>query len=235
MALKYYYDLMSQPSRAVYIFLKMTNIPFVPKPVALRSGEHHTDEYKKLNPLSLVPVIDDDGFVLTESVAILKYLAVKYNVADHWYPRTDLQAQARVDEYMNYQHMNTRYNGGMIFQQLVIIPRAMRAKIQWPMVENARNRLENVVSHLENYFLKDNKPYLCGSDISLADLLGICELMQLYACCEENIYESNPVVKAWVDRVMARTAPHFEEANKIVNRSRSVYSKQKKAQENAKL
>ncbi|XP_033760740.1 glutathione S-transferase theta-1-like [Pecten maximus] len=235
MALKYYFDLMSQPSRAVYIFLKMNNIPFVPKPVALRSGEHHTDEFKKLNPMSLVPVIDDDGFVLTESVAILKYLALKYNVPDHWYPR-DLKAQARVDEYMNYQHINTRYNCGMVFQQLVIIPRAMRAPIQWPMVDNAKNRLETVIAHLENYFLKDNKQkFLCGSDISVADLLGVCELMQLYACCEENIYESNSAVKAWVDRVKERTAPHFEDANKIVKRVRGVYSKQKEAQQNAKL
>lgn len=235
MALKVYFDLMSQPSRAVYIFLKMNNIPFVPKPVALRSGEHHTDEFKKINPMSLVPAIDDDGFVLTESVAILKYLALKYNVPDHWYPRRDLQAQARIDEYMNYQHLNTRYNGGMVFQQLVIIPRAMRAPVQWPMVENAKNRLETVISQLESYFLKDNKPFLGGADISIADLLGVCELMQLYACCEENIYESNPVVKAWVSRVQRRTAPHFEEANKIVNRVRSVYSKQKEAEQNAKL
>ncbi|XP_060083378.1 glutathione S-transferase theta-1-like [Ylistrum balloti] len=235
MALKYYYDLMSQPSRAVYIFLKVNNIPFVPKPVALRNGEHHTDEYKKLNPFSLVPVIDDDGFVLTESVAILKYLALKHNVPDHWYPRSDLQAQARVDEYMNYQHLNTRYNCGMIFQQLVIIPRAMRAPVQWPMVENARNRLETVISQLDSYFLKGNKPFLCGSDISVADLLGVCELMQLYASCEENIYESNAVVKAWVDRVKERTAPYFEESNKIVNKVRGVYAKQKEAQQNAKL
>ena len=36
--LKYYYDLMSQPSRAVYIFLKMNNIPFEENAVALRKG-----------------------------------------------------------------------------------------------------------------------------------------------------------------------------------------------------
>ncbi|XP_069103681.1 glutathione S-transferase theta-1-like [Argopecten irradians] len=235
MALKVYFDLMSQPSRAVYIFLKMNNIPFVPKTVALRSGEHHTDEFKKINPMSLVLVIDDDGFVLTESVAILKYLALKYNVPDHWYPRSDLQAQARVEEYMNYQHLDTRANGAIVFQQLVIKPRAMRAPVNRAIVDNAKNRLEKVMSHFENYFLKDNKPFLCGADISIADLLGICELMQLYACCEENIYESNPVVKAWVSRVQRRTAPHFEEANKIVNRVRGVYSKQKEAEQNAKL
>ena len=40
MALKYYFDLMSQPSRAVYIFLKANNIKFEAKPVALRKGNY---------------------------------------------------------------------------------------------------------------------------------------------------------------------------------------------------
>ena len=30
------------------------------------TGEHRSDEYKKVNPFSLVPVLDDDGFILTE-------------------------------------------------------------------------------------------------------------------------------------------------------------------------
>ena len=66
MALKYYYDLMSQPCRALYIFLKMTGIPYEAKEVALRKLEHMTDEYGQLNPFRKVPVIDDSGFVLTE-------------------------------------------------------------------------------------------------------------------------------------------------------------------------
>lgn len=111
----------------------------------------------------------------------------------------------------------------------------MKAPIQWPMVENARNRLETVVSHLETYFLEKGGNYLCGSDISVADLLGVCELMQLFACCEESNFECNGAVKAWINRVQKRTAPYFEEANQIVNKVRAVYSKQKQANESSKL
>lgn len=41
------------------------------------------------------------------SVAILRYLCREFKVADHWYPK-DSKAQARVDEYLAWQHLNAR-------------------------------------------------------------------------------------------------------------------------------
>ena len=66
MPLAYFYDLMSQPCRAVYMFLRLTGIPFQAKEIALRKLENMTDEFARVNPLKKVPVIDDSGLVLTE-------------------------------------------------------------------------------------------------------------------------------------------------------------------------
>ncbi|XP_041379238.1 glutathione S-transferase theta-1-like [Gigantopelta aegis] len=225
MALKFYFDLMSQPSRAVYMFLKLNSIPFEAKPVALRKGEHHAEDFAKINPFKLVPVIDDNGFVLTESVAIMKYLAVKYNVADHWYPRSDLQLQARVDEYMNWQHFNTRLNAAMLFQNLFIIPQATGKPISWGKVENFRKGCSKVIHDLEKYYLK-SQPFLCGADISMADLLGVCEWMQLYGVHEDRLFMASPLVSAWMDRVKSKTQPVFDEAHKFTYRVREVYKPQ---------
>lgn len=53
------------------------------------------------------------------SVAMLRYLASKYNVPEHWYPTNDLLKQARIEEYLHWQHLNTRMQAAMLFQQKV--------------------------------------------------------------------------------------------------------------------
>lgn len=79
-----------------------------------------------------------------------------------------------------------------------------------------------MVKQLEKYFLHDNI-YLCGRDITLADILGVCELMQLYGVSEESIWSSNHIVKAWMDRVKERLQPHFDDAHQIIYRTREIY------------
>ena len=85
MALKLYANYLSQPSRAVLFFLLENSIPFEFKNVDMAKQEQRKEEFLKINPNGLVPVIvEDDGFALYESHAILSYLAGKYNVPEHW-------------------------------------------------------------------------------------------------------------------------------------------------------
>jgi glutathione S-transferase len=60
-------------------------------------GEHYEDEFTAINPNRMVPALEDGEFRLTESSAILKYLASKLEAPE--YPR-DLKKRARVDEVM---------------------------------------------------------------------------------------------------------------------------------------
>jgi hypothetical protein len=38
----------------------------------------------------------------------MRYMALKNNVADHWFPRQDLRKQAKLDEFINWQHQSVR-------------------------------------------------------------------------------------------------------------------------------
>lgn len=77
--MKFYYDLMSQPSRALYIFFKLNQVPIEFVPVALRKGEHLNDDFKAINRFQKVPcIVDDDGWKLAETVAIFRLVVGCY-------------------------------------------------------------------------------------------------------------------------------------------------------------
>jgi len=61
----------------VLIALEEMRLPYDLKPVNVRKGEQKAEAFLALNPNGKVPVLVDDGFVLTESAAILVYLAEK--------------------------------------------------------------------------------------------------------------------------------------------------------------
>jgi len=63
-------------------------------------GQTDTPEYDKLNPNRLVPVLDDRGFVLWESNAIVRYLAATYGLGT--LAPADLQDRARADQWMDW-------------------------------------------------------------------------------------------------------------------------------------
>src|SRR5262245_49630017 len=97
--MKLYFFPVSTASRPVVLFCAENKIPYEPVIVDLMTGEHMKEPYTKINPSSMVPALEDEGFVLTESSAMLKYLADKYNSAA--YPK-DLRERARVNERMDW-------------------------------------------------------------------------------------------------------------------------------------
>jgi len=68
------------PSRALRVrwTLQELDVPFEAVAINLRDGEQRSAEFLKINPVGRLPVLIDDGKVLTESVAIVLYLAEKY-------------------------------------------------------------------------------------------------------------------------------------------------------------
>lgn len=212
-AVEVYLDLLSQPCRAVQILLSCNKVPHTVRKVALRKGDNRTPEFTKLNPMQKVPVMVDNDFVLTESDAILKYLVNKYDIPEHWYPRQP-ERRARVDEYTAWHQTNTRPHAARIFILEVLLPRMTGSPPEPAKVDRALAELSNTLDKLESMFLK-RQPFLCGDDITLADLLAICELMQPLGGGRD-ILDGHPKLLRWRTRVQSALGDSFDDAHTVL-------------------
>ena len=101
--MKLYMHPVSMTSRPVRLFIAENKIPVDEVTVDLFTGEQYQPPYAELNPNSLVPMIEDGDLRLTESSAILKYLADK--IGSPAYPK-DLKKRAKVNEVMDWLNTN---------------------------------------------------------------------------------------------------------------------------------
>src|SRR5688500_11898280 len=86
--------------RKVTWVLDETGVPYEREDWGMPLRDPKVPEFLKLNPNAQVPVIIDDGFVLWESNAIIRYLAKKHH--SDLLPR-DLEAQSLVDQWLSWQ------------------------------------------------------------------------------------------------------------------------------------
>ncbi|OGX08091.1 MAG: hypothetical protein A2Z88_07305 [Omnitrophica WOR_2 bacterium GWA2_47_8] len=101
--LKIYGGDRSSPSNKVRFTANVLGLQYEYIKVNLRAGEHRQPEFLKINPAGKIPAIDDGGFYLFESNAIIRYLADKNNSA--LYPK-GLKERAIVDEWIDFGSMH---------------------------------------------------------------------------------------------------------------------------------
>ncbi|EEB17125.1 GSTD1-5 protein, putative [Pediculus humanus corporis] len=216
MVLKLYVDLLSQPARALALFVKKANIPHELKIVSIMKGEHKTQEYiDNVHPFGKIPAIDDNGFKMIESIAIIRYLARKYNVDDHWYPK-DIEKQARVDEFLEWQHMSERIPLSLFFLNTYLKPMLTGKKLDDNRLQKYKSQMEDSLNDIENVWLKDSQ-YLVGNEISVADLVGISEIEQP-RISNYDVTAGRPRIAAWMKRVQNDLQPHYDDVFKILNK-----------------
>lgn len=125
--------------------------------VDLASGEHKKDPFLKLNPFGQVPVIEDGETVVTDSNAILVYLARKY--APDWLP-TDVVQEAEVQKFLSMAAGDIAF--GPATARLITVFGAPRdAETAKAIAKVAFDRLE---SHLEG------RDWLVGDRATIADI-----------------------------------------------------------------
>lgn len=207
--MKLYCHPASTTSRMIMQFAAEQGIDLEYKVVDLFTGEHYKPEYTAINPNNMVPVLEDGDFRLTESSAILKYLADKVNSPA--YPK-ELKARARVNEMMDWFNANLYkdFGYGMVYSQTFPHHKRPSEEIQSGTIAWGKQKTQTWLKILDQHLLGPNKAYLCGDKITIADYLGI-EMIAVGSLirCDFSAY---PNIERWVKNMKAlKTWPKTHE------------------------
>lgn len=149
-------------SLAVHIVLRATRTPFHLSWVSLPSGNlADGSDYRLINPRCQVPAIADDAFVLTETPAILQYIADRAPAAD-LSPGIGTVDRARLQQILNY--LATEVHKQVLWQLSNI------RKFPAP-VESHRDVLMNMLRDRLKFLsaMLQGGEFILGSKFTLAD------------------------------------------------------------------
>jgi len=199
--MKLYYHAASTASRPVLLFAAESNIPLELQLVDIFKGEHRQPAYAALNPNALVPMLEDgDDFRLTESSAILKFLADK--IGSPLYPR-GLYQRARVNERMDWfnTQLSRDYCFGLVFAQLLPHHKRRSDEAQAGTVQWGQQRSKVWLQVLNDHILGPGRSHVCGDAITIADYFGagLLTLGEVIGCD----FAAYPHVQGWLARMKA--------------------------------
>jgi glutathione S-transferase len=210
--MKLYHHPASTVSRPVMMFIADNAIPVEMQVVDLFSGEHMQPAYGDINPSRLVPVLEDGDFRLTESSAILKYLADL--IDSPAYPK-ELKQRARVNEMMDW--INTQlcrdFAYGCVYAQIFPNHKRPTEESQRVTVAWGQERGKRWMSVLDQQLLGPDKPYLCGAQLTIADYYG-ASFVHLAEVIGSDL-SAYPNVKSWLGRMKQR--PTWEKIYAAIN------------------
>lgn len=118
-----YADLISEPCRSLIAFCRLSSIPFRHAEISLVDKEFLSESFTLINPLQKIPFLVHGDFKLSESAAILMYLAEVFNVDNQWLPR-DLRVRSKISSYLHWHHIGFRHK----------IDEYLQPKAIWPVI-----------------------------------------------------------------------------------------------------
>ncbi|TWB62309.1 glutathione S-transferase family protein [Nitrospirillum viridazoti] len=156
--MKLYHHPLSGHSHRARLFLSLLAVPHDLVEVDLMAGAHKKPEFLALNPFGQVPVLDDDGIVVSDSNAILVYLARKLGRAD-WLP-VDAQGTAAVQRWLSVAAGEVAY--GAAAARLVTVFGSKHNPQE--VIARAHGLLKNLETHLAD------RDWLVGGAPTIADV-----------------------------------------------------------------
>lgn len=192
--LKFYYHPISVNARRVWVALLEKQITFESVLVDL-GGEQFSKKFSAINPLQRVPVVDDDGFRVIESLAILDYLEAKYPTPALMPTEPEAIAIVRMVETITVGELQSA--------TLPLTRPAVGLEVEAHKIEAAQQRVTTILDLFET--LLNDKHYFTGSEFTRAEVVAGTLVPSLPL-------DAHPKLKDWAARLADRESWQQTEA-----------------------
>lgn len=179
------------------------DLAYESRPIGSRTGETQTPEYIRLNPSQKIPVLQDGDFVLSESAAIVNYLAQTYGASRNLLLPANTKERARYDQWCFFAMME------LDADTLYVIRRHEGLKELYGEAPNAvKAARESFGKQAQAAAQRLAGPYVLGERFSGADVL----LTTCLASAVRNHIELPDSLNDYLKRCTAREAYRLAEA-----------------------
>jgi len=166
--------------------------------VDLATGEHRAAAHLARHPFGVIPVLEDDGGLLYESRAIMRYIA---DLAGPRLVPEATRARAEMEQWISVEQSYVAPPVSAILQQKFLAP-ARGLPIDLAAVDAARAQLATALDVLDRALA--NRPYLAGDTFSLADISLAPVFGMIHVLAEQAVVAPRQGVAAWWERVSSR-------------------------------
>lgn len=160
-------------------------------------GGNTNAEFDKLNPNRVVPVIEDQGLILWESNAIVRYLAAQYR-GSGLLPNT-MPSNALANQWMDWQQTTLYSALGPVFMAICRVPKAEQDQA---LIAQHAVTANNAFAMLEPFLAEQE--YLAGDTFTMGDIPIGCCLWRYFSLPIER--PELPNLRAYYERLAQRPA-----------------------------
>ena len=184
------------PTRSLRVrwTLQELGVDYESIPVNLVAGEHRRPEYLKINPAGRVPVLVDGDLVLTESVAIVLYLADKYS--NKGLIPADLKDRAQVNRWLLFAATEFEQPLWRISRHTMLYPEDQR--LPGDVILASRD-FKEMAAVLEKHM--QGRQFVVGDKVTVADFVLAYTLDWAN---EDHLMDGFPQLLAYMKRMYAR-------------------------------
>jgi glutathione S-transferase len=233
MTIQVYCDPCTVNSRKVMVGLEQLKADYKYNHIDYFTGEHKSDDFKKINPMGTVPAAVDGDLTLTESNAILQY-AADLASDDSMYPK-DLKQRANINRWLFWEASSWFHSCYVYLVENCVKPGLFKVEPDQKVLDGESERFHKCAGMLDAQL--GTTKWLTGDKVTIADI-AVAAPMHLYVASKlplddySNLKrwmsESVEQLDSWkktqapVDKMMASGSPSNSSVRTTVNYTRAV-------------